>query len=225
MPIIYLIRHAQIRPFEEYTAETKLEDFELTEKGKIQARLLGEYLGRRRENFDEVYTGTSKRHIDTAEIVLPFIGDAVKRKLSVEVLPFFNEVDFGPRFVSLMLSNSLRKDEVLDAWTRNEIPEVRERVPVFRRRIDDAVEWLASRRTQKIAIFTSKAVVQSLIMKALGSEWSMTISKIPNINIYNTSISPLEISRERGIRLIGVNWVPHLNETHITEYQEGLEED
>src|SRR5260370_25871932 len=59
MGAIYLVRHGQ--------AAFGTDDYDrLTPMGFMQARLLGAYFGLRQVRFDAVYTGTLRRHAETA---------------------------------------------------------------------------------------------------------------------------------------------------------------
>ncbi len=63
MGAIYVVRHAQ--------ASFGTEDYDrLTETGFAQARLLGAYFALRNIRFDAVYTGTLRRHAETAQGIL-----------------------------------------------------------------------------------------------------------------------------------------------------------
>src|SRR5262249_16996408 len=62
MSVLTLVRHAQ--------ASFHADNYdELSELGREQARLLGEFWGRRRLDFDEVYCGPRVRQRHTADIV------------------------------------------------------------------------------------------------------------------------------------------------------------
>jgi broad specificity phosphatase PhoE len=60
MGMIYVVRHAQ--------AAFGADDYDrLTRTGFEQARLLGAYFGLRQIRFDAVYTGSLRRHAETAQ--------------------------------------------------------------------------------------------------------------------------------------------------------------
>src|SRR5438132_143124 len=61
MSVLTLVRHAQ--------ASFPAEDYDrLSELGQTQAALLGEHWARRRQRFDEVYSGPRLRQRHTAEL-------------------------------------------------------------------------------------------------------------------------------------------------------------
>ena len=67
MGAIYVVRHGQ--------AAFGTDDYDrLTPTGFMQARLLGAYFGLRQVRFDAVYTGTLRRHAETAQGI--FEGNA-----------------------------------------------------------------------------------------------------------------------------------------------------
>jgi len=61
MSTLVLVRHAQATIFDE-------DSDKLSEIGKRQAIALGEFWKARNIRFDEVYSGTLKRHARTAEL-------------------------------------------------------------------------------------------------------------------------------------------------------------
>src|SRR5580658_11299300 len=77
MSSLVLIRHGQARPFQP-------DSDRLSEAGERQAARLGEYWRERGVHFDAVYSGTLRRHVQTAEHA-GFTG--------FERLPEFNEYD------------------------------------------------------------------------------------------------------------------------------------
>ncbi|WNG37331.1 histidine phosphatase family protein [Archangium violaceum] len=96
MGALYLVRHGQ--------ASFGAEDYDqLSGVGVEQARVLGEALRARIPQVDAVFTGTMKRHAQTAEGCLSSMGIS----LSPQRLPGFDEFDhneviarFDPRFAN-----------------------------------------------------------------------------------------------------------------------------
>ncbi len=67
-------------------------DLALSESGKMQAIRLGSYLAKSYPKLDMVYTGTLKRTIETASLVL----DQFRRQPKTTTSPDFDEIDYGP---------------------------------------------------------------------------------------------------------------------------------
>src|SRR5688572_20884173 len=88
MSVLTLVRHAQASLFAANYDE-------LSELGREQARLLGEYWVRRRIDFDEVYCGPRLRQQQTAGVVGAVCARAGRRWPEPVVLPEFDEYDFG----------------------------------------------------------------------------------------------------------------------------------
>ena len=65
MSLLYLVRHGQAGTREHYDS--------LSDRGRAQARRLGEYFASANIEFDAVYSGTLSRQRATAEAVLPGI--------------------------------------------------------------------------------------------------------------------------------------------------------
>src|SRR4051812_43571735 len=62
MSVLTLVRHGQARPFQK-------DSDRLSETGEMQARALGEYWKRLGVTFDEVWSGSLRRHCQTQALV------------------------------------------------------------------------------------------------------------------------------------------------------------
>ncbi len=88
MSVLTLVRHGQASFFADNYDE-------LSALGREQARLLGEFLGSRRIDFDEVYCGPRVRQRQTAEIVGSACNQAGRTWPDPVVLPELDEYDLG----------------------------------------------------------------------------------------------------------------------------------
>ena len=69
MSTLYLIRHGQ--------ASFGTDNYDqLSEKGRRQVQLLGEYFAETGEKIDRIYTGTLQRQRETADIIAASLGSA-----------------------------------------------------------------------------------------------------------------------------------------------------
>ncbi len=85
MSTIYLVRHGQAGTRDSYDS--------LSELGKRQARLLGEYLASQEIHFLAVYSGGLSRQRETAEHIRTAYCDAGDRFPSIEIDRGWNEFD------------------------------------------------------------------------------------------------------------------------------------
>src|SRR5687768_5488458 len=100
MSVLTLVRHAQASLFAANYDE-------LSQLGREQSRLLGNYWVRRQIDFDEVYCGPRLRQQQTAEIAGAVYTRAGRRWPEPVVLPELDEYDFGSllRHLAPVLSN------------------------------------------------------------------------------------------------------------------------
>jgi 2,3-bisphosphoglycerate-dependent phosphoglycerate mutase len=66
-------------------------DIPLSNSGKLQAKLLGEYLQRQHPDITMVYTSTLQRTINTAEVALQTMGSDI----AINRSSIFDEIDYG----------------------------------------------------------------------------------------------------------------------------------
>lgn len=94
MTTLLIARHGNtFGPEETPTRVGARTDLPLVEKGREQARAMGQYL--KAENFipDQVFSSHLKRTYESAEIILDSLG---QNDLAVTRSEIFNEIDYGP---------------------------------------------------------------------------------------------------------------------------------
>ena len=106
---MYLVRHAQ--------ACFGTDDYDrLTETGFTQARLLGVYFARRNIRFDAVYTGTLRRHAQTAQGIAEGHGGEWPPAQRVPELDEYNPEAVVAAFAGALPAKDPAAAEIVDDW-------------------------------------------------------------------------------------------------------------
>jgi broad specificity phosphatase PhoE len=208
MASIYLVRHGQ--------ASFGAEDYDnLSELGRLQARLTGEHLAHTGVSFDAAYCGSLRRQRDTAELALgaqsspvPIIEDArLDEVRNDEHLEFLlpRVLELRPDIRALVdqgLDSSKRFQKVIEAvfnlWVSPECDE-----PAIqswddysrgvRSMLEDIVRNQGSGRTT--AVFTSGGTIATFVAAVLGLPGSATYQFYEPV--FNCSVTQLFYSAER----------------------------
>jgi broad specificity phosphatase PhoE len=218
---LHLVRHAQ--------ASFAAEDYDqLSPLGLAQARRLGEALAARRTRVDAVFTGTLRRHRQTAEACLSAAGLAA---LPLRALPGLDEVDHAELLVRLDPRYADRTAIAADLAARGGPPDRAFQAlfaDAFARwiggRHDDAyaVSWPAFRRRSEAALeallrslspsasalaFTSGGPITAICLALLG----LPDPEAPRIawTLVNTGVTKVLHGRA-GTRLSTLNEHAHL---------------
>jgi broad specificity phosphatase PhoE len=219
---VYLIRHAQAGSRDDYDL--------LSEVGLRQARLLGEHLAAEGLSFDAIYSGSLRRHAQTAEIALQYLSRSAPEIL---IDARWDEFDlsalyraFAPRLMREdpnfardyeEMEKLLRRDPhmtrgavgrsdsaIIRAWIEGRYPDYAgESWASFSARIRSCI----SEARGRMAVFTSATPIAVIVGAALdlSNEKLLSILGV----IYNAGIS---IVRRRGedLRLFTFNSASHL---------------
>ncbi|HNF15772.1 MAG TPA: histidine phosphatase family protein [Leptospiraceae bacterium] len=220
---IFLIRHGQASFGEENYDR-------LSEKGRLQAELLSEYL---RKNFPEpdlVCMGSLKRHEETAA---PFIRDRKNcSTVKDRALDEFTEKlwrdmavhlrsahpEFG-KLISVFQKFSGQKTErvkkmffrltgiILHSWRSGITPNGNESWAEFKKKKTDFLKDISKKNHENIYIFSSGIPLTVMLSDifGFGSEREMEIS----LYLWNTSLSILHSANGKIIP-VTVNSIPHL---------------
>jgi len=199
---LVLIRHGQARPFEKHSDQ-------LSETGKQQSVLLGEYWRRRGIKFDEVYCGSMQRHIQTAELaqIGPF-----------ESVPAFNEYDAdgilraSPDYKPTQDRREfqLMFEVVMRQWIAGELQGIESWVQ-FRERVTSGLLAIirAKKPSRKVVVFTSGGPIGIAVQTALHAPEAMAIEV--NWRVRNCSLTEFLFTQDR-VSLDVFNATPHLEE-------------
>ena len=234
MSLIYMIRHGQ--------ASFGKDDYDkLSERGKAQAEILGNYLHNLNVGCDVIITGSLKRHKETS---MPYLQYSGKSDVPESItMTEFNEYDTKGVFTTLVpillqeypamkrdvdaifiSSQSFYRvlDAVMTMWSSGDYdrPNV-ETWKEFNERVNSGIDKIISNySTEKvIGIFTSGGPVSIAVKRALDltDEGTMKIRD----QVVNSSFTRFKYSSDR-FTLTSFNEYPHLeghnNKDLITHY-------
>jgi len=228
---IYLIRHGQAGSRDNYDL--------LSEPGKRQARLLGEYLRSAGISFRAAYAGGMRRQRETAEIALAEVGNPPDLKVDARWNEFSLEglwKTLAPRLLAdneqfardyrTLHSGNPNIDrvmtscdvELIRAWMRNhhELEGV-EPWTHFRERVESPrVELGRFGPGESVAVFTSATPTAVWCGSALDVD-ERRIFRIAGV-LYNTSISTLRL-RDDELTLFSMNNIPHLADAALRTFR------
>lgn len=239
MSTLVLVRHGQARPFEP-------DSDRLSDLGRQQARLLGEYWLRGGVGFDEVYSGTLVRQRHTAELV----GEAFTTNGASWPVPQttadLNEYDAEGVIKHLIPALAARDEafsalvaafeqhratpernrhfqrmfeQVTAAWLRGEIEmEGVEAWAAFNARAFGALRRIinAEGNGRRVVVFTSGGVIGLAVQAALEAPTSKGLDL--NWRVRNCSLTEFTFSRGR-LSLDSFNCVPHLSDADLRTYR------
>jgi broad specificity phosphatase PhoE len=202
MSTLVLVRHAQATIFDE-------DSDKLSAIGERQAIALGEFWKARNVRFDEVYSGTLKRHTRTAE--LAGFGHFDAR-------PEFNEYDangiLGAARRDVKDNRELQKlfDEMVPQWIAGTLqaPGV-ETWQAFRERVQRGFRRIleAEQQSRRVVVFTSGGPIGVAVQTVVGAKEPMAMEL--NWRIRNCSLTEFVFTRSRA-SLDTFNATPHLEE-------------
>lgn len=218
MSSLTLIRHGQ--------ATALQGDGPLTDVGKAQARKLAEFWLENGAGFDEVYSGTLKRQVQTEQVVAASFRAAGKPWPEAARDPAWNEyeasgigkaptVPFGHeeyRRFQLMFEEAMR--QWLDGSTAANGAEP---FAAFRDRVGGAIRRLmAGPSGRRVAVFTSGGPIGFTVNFAMrGPDHSFLEL---NWRIRNCSLTEFVFSQDR-LTLDSFNHVAHLNEAALRTFR------
>lgn len=134
------VRRAQIDPFD---PERPPSAYDLTERGRVQARLLGARLAREGPP-DTVYTGDSARHRDTADLVAGTVRAVTGERPPVETDSNLDDIAWTMDALLACAEEQLPQPEWTRRWVAGDLPidegveAAHERVCGFADRLVDA---------------------------------------------------------------------------------------
>lgn len=234
MSTVMLVRHGK-------AADFMSGDYDrLSEMGKQQARLLGEYWAKWDVRIDAVYRGSLRRQRETMEVIervyreqgLPWpevtelAGLDEHGGLAVfqHALPRLMEQDEAIREAFLARAAGQKGDprvgmrafvQSMHLWIRGEIhlPEVGP-FSRFLEGVQDALDTI--HRTEghgkRVAVFTSAGTISA----AVGLCYHISAEAIMDLSwqLYNASISEIAVS-PKGRGMVSFNQIPHLHTAEL----------
>ncbi len=238
MSFLTLVRHGQAAAFQ------KDSDL-LTDIGREQARKLAEFWLRSGVHFDEVYTGTLLRQLQTEQVVSGAYQERASAWPMAQALPGFNEYD-APGILSRLVPALAERDRrvavlndafqaahdpedrnrsfqrmfeiVMTAWARGEVPlEGVEPWPTFRARVRESLQRVMSGGSnRRLAVFTSGGPIGLSVQAAMLAP-DRTFLEV-NWRLRNCSLTEFVFSGDR-FTLDAVNCVPHLEDRALWTYR------
>jgi broad specificity phosphatase PhoE len=219
MGSIYVVRHGQ--------AAFGTDDYDrLTDTGFAQAHQLGAYFERRNLRFAAVYTGTLRRHMQTAEAIFAGNkqGSEVPGPESVAGLNEYNveavlvafagatppfAASAGNRDPAFMRDHFRSLKAGLLAWSEGRIAPAG--MPSWMRFQADAVTALVSARQRfpdgNVLVVSSGGPISAIVAAALGAPPATAIEL--NMRLRNCSLTEFASSSRRH-SLVSFNALPHL---------------
>jgi broad specificity phosphatase PhoE len=227
MSTLTLVRHGQARPFER---DSDL----LSDPGRQQSRLLGQYWQRHGVRFDQVITGSLTRHLQTEEEVrasgfeMPeaVVDQGWNEYEAISIINIlapqliredpgfaartaeYDEMAKGPdrnRYFQRML------EMLMDAWVAGRIgAEGVETFSEYQQRVVAALERLRGHggSNRNVVVFTSGGPVGLCVQHALKAPTQAFLDI--NWRMRNASITEFTFSRDR-LSLDTLNGLPHLD--------------
>jgi broad specificity phosphatase PhoE len=216
---LLLVRHGQ--------ASYGAADYDnLSERGQLQSRRLGEWLVRGGHRFEAVVVGGMRRHLQTAEGVAaafaeqgqPLPGPVVDEGFA----EFDHEAVFGaymkrdPAHPIVMASRSGQPRDVaamlqaaLLAWAHDELSNVPETWGAFGQRVQSASERLEALAGDREAlVLSSGGVISRLAQIALDVPKARAVEL--NLSLRNSALSEFHPHGGR-LRMSSWNALPHLH--------------
>ena len=238
MSSLYLVRHGQAGLRHDYDT--------LSDLGRTQARLLGEYLAGQKVRFSAVYSGALKRQSETAREVLGAFARAGVAAPEIQIDPLWNEFDLdavyravaprlneddpGFRVEHEKLLRLLEQENspahrtwtlcdtlVVRAWVEGRYEVPGESWQVFRERVSSAVEALNRFPSgESVAVFSSATPIAVWVGMALALE-GRHVMRLAGVT-YNAALTTMRV-RDGDLALYTFNGTPHLPEPHLRTFR------
>lgn len=236
MRLVSLIRHGQ--------AGSRTDYDRLSDVGRSQARLLGEWLIRQKSQFDAIIVGGLKRQRETAEITLEILSRAGLAPPEILCDPDWSEFDIDTVFAAVaprlakanpsfraayeQLMNAVDRGDghvhrewtdadtaVVQSWIAGEFEIESESWQQFTSRILRALDRLPDR--PRIAVFTSATPVGVCVARCFDTASPHRIMNLAGAAL-NTNITHL-VRRNGDWMLGGFNLVAHLEEPEMRTHR------
>ena len=238
MSAVYLIRHGQAGLRNNYDT--------LSDLGRTQSRLLGEYLAAQKIRFSAIYTGALSRQQETAAEVRAALERAGQPQPAIATEHGWDEFDLDAVFTGIapMLSDddpefklhykelSRQIDDqdsaihrtwtpadtaVVRAWVEGRYAFAGESWMAFQQRISAATDALAAHGSgDAVAVFTSATPMAIAVGKALGLN-GRNVMRLAGVT-YNAAFTTLRV-RPNDLMLFGFNGTPHLAEPGLRTFR------
>jgi broad specificity phosphatase PhoE len=215
MAELYLVRHGQ--------ASLGAANYDqLSLSGYTQARWLGEHFAQSNLQFDRVFTGTMRRHEQTADAILAALPD---HEVDVVRDAGLNEYDFRALFAALgedglpasVSAESSTKHfykelkRALQLWSDGRLPgPVPETWQQFQARVERARSAIQRSGGKRVLVVSSGGPISIFTQQILEAPAATAIAL--NMQIRNSSVCQY-VFNESTMSLVSFNTLPHLEHT------------
>ncbi len=205
MPHITLVRHGQANT----DARDEVSYDKLSELGHQQARWLGGHMRDTGDRFQRIYTGTMRRHVETADGIdcgLAPVRDARLNEIAYFELAQQMQDQHGLAIPTEREGFVEHLPQVLHAWQEGRIDGASESFSAFNERVQDVMSEIAAGEGRALVV-TSGGLIGMVLRQTLNldvSGWSQVC-----LAIMNTSVHRWQMVLERPL-LVQFNGVPHL---------------
>ncbi len=216
MVLVYLIRHAQSAPNQDYSIiQGRAPEAPLTPLGESQSPLLADLLKQQGIMFSGWYSSPAKRALRTAsrvrEELFP-VYCAWQILPEIHVLDDLQEVDQGEwtgRKVNEVYTSEYQQVIIESGGIIG--PPKGESMVIAGRRMRSCLETIADRANEResggaIAAFTHNNSIASFLFSA-----GMPINQAWTLHLKNTSMTILEYSSDERWKLLTLDQAPHLD--------------
>ncbi|MFW2587871.1 histidine phosphatase family protein [Sagittula sp. SSi028] len=208
MSHVTLVRHGQANT----EARDEISYDRLSDLGWQQARWLGGHLRDTHEQFARVYTGTLRRHIETAEGIAADCDHAPVQDPRLNEMAYFDlatavEQEHGLAMPSDREGFVTHLPRVFDLWQRDRIEGAPERFADFETRVRDALTEIAAGDGRALVVTSG-----GLIGMAMRIVMRLDVAALAAacIAIENTSLHRIQPLGET-LLLTQFNALPHLD--------------
>jgi broad specificity phosphatase PhoE len=203
---IYLIRHGESEnnKYFSHLVGGQSNHTPLTDEGKNQARLLGEYLHKNKITFDKAYSSPAVRAIGTAEIVLDKTGYSLEEIVISNELLELDQGKFVGQHRDIVYTEKTRKIIAKDPWNFA-APEGESQRQVEERMLRFIRQNILNQKYERVAIFGHGLAIKCTFRGIMDSDPKHTY----RIELDNTSITEFVYNGEE-FNLVRLNDTSHL---------------
>jgi len=207
MSHVTLVRHGQANT----TARDEISYDKLSPLGHKQAAWLGEWFAQSGEKFARVYTGTLRRHIETAASISPLCDTETIRDPRLNEMAYFDLATAAEKEHGLVVPQDregfiTHLPKVFSLWQNGEIDAAPERFEAFENRVRTALEEIAHGEGRALVVTSGGLIgmAMRLVMRLDIDAMAHMCLAIENSSLHR--IQPLPT----GLAMTQFNAVPHL---------------
>jgi broad specificity phosphatase PhoE len=208
MSHVTLVRHGQANT----AARDEVSYDRLSDLGRQQSEWLGGWFRQSGERFARVYTGTLRRHVETAEAIAPLCDAPPERDARLNEMAYFDlahlvEAQHGLRIPDSREGFITHLPRLFGHWQADEIDGAPERFSDFEARVRSALEEIAAGEGRALVVTSGGLIGMAMrvIMRLDLDALAHVCLSIENSSLHR--IQPLAT----GLALTQFNACPHLD--------------